>query len=83
MVGDSSLGGSHAHDKAQGMEVLRIGLINQETTLRALVDNVDRRFLALEGRFYEITDRLDALVIGANRGWNKDKRRPREDVAQG
>ena len=28
-------------------------------------------------------DRLDALAISAKRGRNKDRRRPREDVAQG
>ena len=30
-----------------------------------------------------ITDRLDALAIGANRGRNEDRRGPRDDVAQG
>ena len=44
---------------------------------------MDGRFQALEGRFDEIADRLDALAIGANRGRNEDRRGPREDVAQG
>ena len=50
--------------------------------LRALAKNVDRRFEALEGRFDEIADRLDALAIGVNRGRNENMRGPR-DVAQG
>ena len=83
MAGDSSSGSMHAHDEAQGMEVLRAGLLTQETALRALAENVDRRFQALEWRFDKIADRLDALAIGVNRARNKDRMRPRNDVAQG
>ena len=83
MARDNSSGSSHTHDEAQGMEVLKVGLLTQETTLRALAENVDRRFEALEWHFDKITDRLDALAIGANRGRNEDKKGPREDVPQG
>ena len=83
MVGDSSLGSGHARDEAQGIEVLRAGLLTQETTLRTLAKNVDCIFQVLEGRFDEIADRLDALAIGSNKGRNKGMRRLREDVAQG
>ena len=65
------------------MEVLRAGLLTQETVLTALVENVDCKFQALGGCFDEIADRLEALAIGANRGRNEDKRGPRDDVAQG
>ena len=78
---DSSSCSSHARDKAQGIEVLRAELLTQETALRALVENVDRRFQALEGRFNEMADRLDALAIDANRGRNENRMGPREDVA--
>ena len=44
MAGDNSAGSGHAHDKAQGMEVLRANLLTQETTLRPLADSVERRF---------------------------------------
>ena len=74
---------SHTRDEAQGMEVLRAGLLTQEMALRALAKNVDCRFQAFERRFDEIADRLDDLEIGANKGRNEDKRGPREDVAQG
>ena len=65
------------------MEVLRAGLLTQETTLKALAENLDCRFQALKGRLDEIANRLDALVIVTNKGRNEDKRGPREDVAQG
>ena len=83
MARDNSSGSGHTSDKAQGMEVLRAGLLTQKTALRALAKNVDSRFQALEGRFDKIADILDALVIGANKGRNEDRRRPREDVTQG
>ena len=44
---------------------------------------MDRRFQALEGCFNEIVDMLDALAIGANRNRNDDRRRLRDEVAQG
>ena len=44
MAGDSSSGSGHARDEAQGMEVLKAGLLTQETALRALAKNVDHRF---------------------------------------
>ena len=50
--------------------------------LRALTENVDHRFQALEGRFDEIADRLDALAICANKGRNEDRRRLKDEVAQ-
>ena len=81
-VDDNSKNG-HIHDDAQGMEVLRASLLTQETTLMALANRVDRRFQAFEGHFDEIADRLDALVIGANRGRNDDQKRLRDDVTQG
>ena len=80
MVGDNSSGSGHACDDAQGMKVLRASLLIHEMTLRALADNVDRRFQAFEGRFDEITDRLDALALDANKGRNEDRRRLRDDV---
>ena len=83
MAGDNSSGSSHARDDAQGMEVLQASLLTQEMTLRALADCVDCRFQAFERRFDEISDRLDALVLGANRSRNEDKRRLRDDIAQG
>ena len=48
MAGDNSLGSGHARDEAQGMEVLRARLLTQEMVLRALAENMDRRFQALE-----------------------------------
>ena len=48
MVGDNSAGSGHAHGETQGMEVLRAGLLTQETVLRGLVDSVERRFQAFE-----------------------------------
>ena len=83
MAGDNSAGSGRAHDEAQGIEVLRVGLLTQETALRALAENVDRRFQELEGHFDEIADILDALAISANKGRNEDRRGPRKDVAQG
>ena len=83
MAGDNSSGSGHACDDAQGMEVLRTSLLTQETILKALADGVDRRFQAFEGHFDEIVDRLDALALGANRVRNEDRRRLRDDVAQG
>ena len=44
MVVDNSAGSGHAHDEDQGVEVLKASLLTQETTLRALVDNIDHRF---------------------------------------
>ena len=83
MVGDSSSGSGHGHDEAQGMEVLRVELLTRETVLKALTENVDHKFQALEGHFDKIADRLDALAIGASRGRNEDRRGTSEDVAQG
>ena len=83
MAGDNSSGSGHARDDDQGMEVLQPNLLTQETTLRALTDYVDHRFQVFEGCFDEIVDRLDALALGANRGRNEDRRRLRDDVAQG
>ena len=54
MAGETSARSSHAHDEDQGVEVLRASLLTQETALRALADNIDRRFQAFEGRFDEI-----------------------------
>ena len=65
MIGDNSSGSSHACDDVQGMEVLRAGLLTQETALKALAENVDHKFQALKKRFDEIADRLDDLAIGA------------------
>ena len=81
MAGDNSSGSSHARDDVQGMEFLRAGLLTQEKALRALAENVDRRLQALEGRFDEIVDRLDALAFGANRDKNEDGMRLRDEVA--
>ena len=83
MAGDNNSGSGHACDNAQGMEVLQASLLTQEMTLRALADSLDRIFQVLEGRFDEITDQLDDLALGSNRGRNKDKRRLRDDVAEG
>ena len=74
MAGDNSARSGHIHEEVQGMEVLRASLLTQKKTLRALANNVDRRFQAFEGRFDEIVNRLDALAIGANRDRNDDKR---------
>ena len=74
MVGDNSVGSGHAYDEDQGVEVLRVNLLTQETAFRALIDNMDCRFRAYEGCFDEITDRLDALAISANRDMNDDRR---------
>ena len=43
---------------------------------------MDRRFQALEGRFDEIADGLDALEIGTTREGMKTGGGPRKDVAQ-
>ena len=83
MAGDSSSGISHARDEAQGMEVLKAKLLTQKTALRALAENVDRKFQALEGRFEDIVDKLDDFVISANRGRNEDMRGPIGDVSRG
>ena len=83
MASDDSSGSSHACDCVQGMGALRFRLQIQEAGLRALAESVDHRFQAFEGHFDAITDRLDALVLGANRGGNENRRRLREDVAQG
>ena len=74
MAGDNNAGSGHAHDGDQGVEVLRVGLLTQETTLRALTDNIDRIFQAFKGWFNEIVNRLNALTIGANRNRNDDRR---------
>ena len=78
MVGDSSLGSGHVHDEAQDMEVLKAGLLAQETELRALVEKVDRRFQVLEGHFDETADKLDALQlvptgVGMKTGGDQEK----------
>ena len=65
------------------MEFLRVSLLTQEMVLRALAESVDCRFQAFEERFDEIAGRLDALTIVANKGRNEDKRRLRDEVAQG
>ena len=83
MADDNSLGSDHARDDVQGMEVLRVELLTQETTLRTLAENVYWRFQVLEGHFDKIADRLDALEIGVNRGRNKDRMRLRDEIAQG
>ena len=83
MAGDDSSGSGYIRDGVQCMEVLRTNLPTQETTLRALADSVDYRFQAFEGRFDDIVDQLNALAIGANRDRNDDRRRLRDDVAQG
>ena len=74
MAGDNSSGSNHIHDEDQGVEVLRASLLTQETTLRALADNIDCRFQVFEGQFDEIADRLDALTLGPNRNRNDDRR---------
>ena len=73
MAGDNSVGSDHIHDEVQGMEVLRASLLTQETVLRALADNVDRRFHTFKERFDEIVDQLDAFEIGVNRDRNDDR----------
>ena len=74
MAGENSTGNGHAHDEDQGMEVLRASLLTQKTALRALADNINRRFQEFEGRFDEIVKRLGALEIGAERNRNDDNR---------
>ena len=69
----NSSGSSHAYDDVQGIEVLRVSLLTQETALRALAESVDRRFQAFEGCFNKIADRLDALAISANRNRNYER----------
>ena len=66
MVDDSSVGGGHAHDEARNMKVLRASLLTQETILRGLTDNMDRRFQAFERRLDKIAlkDVLTRLQIG-------------------
>ena len=44
MANESSSGSSHTRDEVQGMEVLKAGLLTQETALRALAKNVDCKF---------------------------------------
>ena len=44
MAGDNIVGSGHAYDEDQGVEVLRAGLLTQETTLTILADNMDRKF---------------------------------------
>ena len=83
MAGDNSTGNSHAHDEDQDVEVLRADLLTQETTLRALVDNINHKFQVYEGHLDKIADRLNAQTIGANRDMTDDRRRPRDDIAQG
>ena len=83
MVGDNSAGHGHSHIEDQGVKVLKAGLLTQETTLRALVDNINRRFQSFEGWFDKIADRLDALAVGSNRNRNDDRLRPRDDFAKG
>ena len=83
MAGDNSVISGRTHDEYQGVEVLRADLLTQETTLRALADNMDCKFWAYEGRLNEIANWLDALAIGANRDMNTDRRRLRDDIAQG
>ena len=51
--------------------------------LKALAESVNRRFQAFERCFNEIADKLDALAISINIGRNEDRRRLRDDVAQG
>ena len=74
MVDDNSVKGGHAHDETQGMEVLRAGLLTQETTLRGLTYSVERRFQAFERRFDGIADRLDVLALDANKDRVDDRR---------
>ena len=62
---------------------MRSSLLTQETVLRALAESVDRRFQAFEECFDKIANRFDALALGANRVRNKDRRRLRDEVAQG
>ena len=65
------------------MEALRASLQTQEVELRALIESVDRRFQAFKRHFDKIVDRFYALGLGARRGRNKERRRLRDDVAQG
>ena len=83
MAGDNSTRSGHIHDEVQGIKVLKAHLLTQETTLRALTVSVNHKFQAFKGCFDEIANRLDALAIGANRNRNDDRRRPRDDFAQG
>ena len=83
MVGDNSAGSGHAHGEALVMEVLRAGLLTQETTLRGLADSVECRFQAFERRSDEIANQLDALALYSNRDRIDDRRRPRADNLQG
>ena len=57
--------------------------LTQETTLRALTDSVDSGFQAFKWCFAEITNQLDDLALGTKRSRNEDRKRPRDDVAQG
>ena len=83
MVDENSAGHDHAHDKTQGMEVLRAGLLTQEMALRGLANRVKHRFQAFERHFDKIADRLDALASDANRDKVDDRRQSRVDNAQG
>ena len=83
MAGDNSSGNGHTRDSVQAIEALRAGLQTQEVALKALTESVDHRFRAFEGRFDEITVRLDALALGANRDWNENMQQLRGDIAQG
>ena len=72
----------NAHNEAQGIEFFRADLLTQDTTLKGLANNMDRRLWAFKVRLDEITDWLDALAISANRDRNDDRQRPRYDFAQ-
>ena len=74
MASDDSSGSGHACDGDQGMEVLRASLLTQKNTLKALTDSINHRFQVFKEHFDDITDRLDALALGANRGRNEDRR---------
>ena len=83
MASDNSARSGHAHGEAQGMKVLRAGLLTQETTLRGLADSVERKFQAFERHFDEIADRPDVLALDANRDRVDDRQQPRADNTQG
>ena len=56
MADDNSVGDGHAYDEAQSIEVLRASLLTQETILRGLTDNMNRRFQTFERRIDKIAD---------------------------
>ena len=83
MAVNGKVGDNHVKDGVQDMETLQAEVRAQGTVLTNMEQRVNRNFRCLEQRFEDIVERLEVLVVNANRNEINNETRPRDRGARG